>query len=89
MFLHAFCSHCHTLDEVPTPTEHACYKVQSNLYTHKKYNMPSIRFPYQISKAQPEEQVTVTDKLQVSQWYVSVRVAYVSYPLCTYQEPRF
>ena len=49
MFLqHAFCSHCRKLDEIPTATEHACYKVQSNVHAHKRYNMPSTRIPYQI-----------------------------------------
>ena len=41
------------LDEVPTATEHASYKVQSNLHAHK-YNMPSTRIPYQISRGRPE-----------------------------------
>ena len=55
MFLHhACCSHCCKLDEVPTATEHACYKVQSNLHAHKRFNMPSTRILYQILVARPK-----------------------------------
>ena len=42
MFLHnVCCSRGHKLDKVPTATEHACRKVQSNLHAHKKYHMPT------------------------------------------------
>ena len=48
--LQAFCSHCRKLDEVPTATEHTCYKVQSNMHAHKKCNMPSTSIPNQMSR---------------------------------------
>ena len=49
LFLHhAFRSHCRKLDDLPTTTEHASRKAQSNLHAHKRYNMPSTRIPYQM-----------------------------------------